>query len=314
MNTDLPLVTVITPTYNRANYLSETIESVLAQDYSNIEYIVLDDGSKDSTKEVMKKYRERVIFESHDNMGETRTVNRGLEMAKGEFICVINSDDPILPSAITKMISALRADPGAVAVYPDWVEIDPLSRPIKEMRLPDYDIFNMLMDFNVAMGPGNIFKRSVLEKYGFREPTRRYTGDLEFWFRLAMHGRLLHVSEILATHRTHPCSASVSEKNSKFSEELLSIVKSLLASDALPKDIQDKRTQILSHAYRESSFYCPNEPAKRLQYSLLSLFYNPKRICQFIVDDTKAVLRFVLPRKIYNTLLAWRQSLKKNNP
>jgi len=312
MGLQIPLVTIITPTYNRASFLDETVNSVLSQDYPNIEYIVLDDGSKDNTKEVMAKYQERVIFESHQNLGETRTVNKGFEMAKGEFICVVNSDDPILPGAITKMISALRADPDALAVYPDWVEIDPQSMPIKEMRLPDYDIFNMLNDFNVAMGPGNIFKRSVLEKYGFRDTNRRYTGDLEFWFRLASRGKLLHFPEVLATHRTHPHSASVSDKSSKMAEELLSIVKPLFSSGLLPKEIQDRQAKILSRAYYESIFYCPNEPARKLKYSMLSFFYDPFRVLKNMLP-TKAFLRIILPERTYNALRAWRQSLRKTD-
>jgi glycosyltransferase involved in cell wall biosynthesis len=326
METPFPLVTIITPTYNRASFLDETVKSVLSQDYPNIEYLILDDGSKDNTKEVMKKYQERVVFRSHDNIGETRTVNKGFGLAKGEFICVVNSDDPILPGAITKLVSALRADPEALAVYPDWVEIDPRSMPIREMRLPDYDIFNMLNDFNVATGPGNIFKRSALEKYGFRDTNRRYTGDLEFWFRLASHGKLLHVPEVLATHRTHPDSASVSEKSSKLSEELLSIVKSLFASGALPREIQDRRSKILSRAYYVSVFYCSNEPVRKLKYSVLSFFYDPfrvigsilliilRRIYAFVIRVTKAFLHIILPEKTYNALREWRQSMRKTNP
>ncbi len=318
MDANLPLVTVITPTYNRAEYLPETIESVLLQDYPNIEYIVLDDGSKDNTLEVIKKYSDKIIIEAHANIGETETVNKGFRMAKGEFICVVNSDDPLLPSAITKMVSMFLAEPDALAVYPDWVEIDPLSKPIKEMRLPDYDIINMITDFNVAMGPGNIFRRSVLEKYGFRDTKRRYTGDLEFWFRLASHGNLLHVPEILATHRTHPHSASVSDKSSKMAEELLSIVKSLLASGKLSKEIQDKQNQILSYAYQVSTSYCKNEPIQKLKYALLSFLYNPLIIKPHIISGFEFIfvasfLRVILPEKCYSALRAWWRGLTKKN-
>ena len=82
---DHSLVTVITPTYNRADYLPETIESVLSQDYPNIEYIVLDDGSNDNTLEILKKYRDKIIVEAHANVGEAGTVNKGFKMAKGEL-------------------------------------------------------------------------------------------------------------------------------------------------------------------------------------------------------------------------------------
>src|SRR5213080_4739493 len=82
-NTEFPLVSVITPSYNRADYLPETIESVLSQDYPNFEYIVLDDGSTDNTCEVLERYSHQLKWETHPNMGETLTVNKGLKMARG---------------------------------------------------------------------------------------------------------------------------------------------------------------------------------------------------------------------------------------
>src|SRR6476620_5979365 len=79
-----PLVTFITPTYNAAHFLPETIDSILVQTYPNIEYIVLDDGSTDNTVEILKSYGDRIMWESHPNMGETRTINKGYSMAKGD--------------------------------------------------------------------------------------------------------------------------------------------------------------------------------------------------------------------------------------
>ena len=79
-----PLVSFITATYNTAPYLRETIDSILAQTYPNIEYIVLDDGSTDDTLNILKSYGDRIQWESHPNMGETRTVNKGFDMAKGD--------------------------------------------------------------------------------------------------------------------------------------------------------------------------------------------------------------------------------------
>ena len=101
---NLPLVSIVTPTYNQAEYLAETIESVLAQDYPNIEYIVLDDGSTDSTPEVLNRYSGRVRWERHDNMGQARTLNKGWAMSRGEFIGYLSSDDLLLPDAISKLV------------------------------------------------------------------------------------------------------------------------------------------------------------------------------------------------------------------
>src|SRR5882762_9777707 len=113
MKKKLPLVTIITPTYNRADLLMETIESVLSQDYPNIEYIVLDDGSTDGTEEKVKgqrsKFKSDKVFRfySQENKGETKTVNRGFSLASGEIICVVSSDDPLLPGAVSAAVSFL---------------------------------------------------------------------------------------------------------------------------------------------------------------------------------------------------------------
>lgn len=102
------LVTIITPTYNRASYLDETIKSVLRQNYSKIDYIVIDDGSTDNTQDVLAKYLDKITCVHQSNIGETRTVNKGIAMAKGEIICIVNSDDPLLPGAIEKAVKTLK--------------------------------------------------------------------------------------------------------------------------------------------------------------------------------------------------------------
>ena len=170
MKDPFPLVTIVTPAYNRASFLDETIQSVLSQNYPKIEYIVLDDGSNDHTRQVLEKYTGRIIWESHPNMGETATVNKGFGMARGEIICVVNSDDPLLPGAVSEAVKLMQARPDVLAAYSDWNEIGPNSELIKQMRLPEYNISNMLATFNVAMGPGTFFRRKVLDQVGMRDP------------------------------------------------------------------------------------------------------------------------------------------------
>jgi len=89
MNDASPLVSIITPAYNQASYLDETIQGVLGQDYLRLEYIVLDDSSTDNTREVLEKYAGRIVWETHLNMGEARTVNKGWSMAQGEIMAVV---------------------------------------------------------------------------------------------------------------------------------------------------------------------------------------------------------------------------------
>jgi glycosyltransferase involved in cell wall biosynthesis len=278
MKSQSPLVTIITPAYNRASFLDETVESVLSQDYPNVEYIVIDDGSQDNTREVMEKYQGRLYFESHVNMGETRTVNKGFQMAKGEIICVVNSDDPLRPGAIRIGVQALLDNPNALAAYPDWDEIDPNSAFIKCVELPDYDIENMLIGFNVAMGPGVFIRRSAIAQYGDRDTQFKYVGDLEFWFRLALHGKLAHIKQPLATHRVHPEAASVTDQGARMAGELVAMVHKVYSFENVPPHIKRIRRKVLGNAHYVATFYCGNNESARRRHLMLHYLYAPKNM------------------------------------
>ncbi|NGY80944.1 glycosyltransferase [Bacillus megaterium] len=115
-----PLVTVITPSYNQAPFIRETIESVLTQDYSNLEYIVIDGGSNDGTLEILKGYNNidsRFNFVSEPDKGQSEAINKGLKMAKGQIIGWLNSDDTYHPHAIRRAVKALVENPEWGMVY-----------------------------------------------------------------------------------------------------------------------------------------------------------------------------------------------------
>ena len=237
------LVTIITPTYNRAPFLVETIESVLSQDYPEIEYLILDDGSTDATETVLAPYRSRpgVRIERHANMGETLTVNKGFAMARGDIVCVVNSDDPIMPGAVREAVSYMRKHPEVLAAYPDWIEIGPRSEELKRMRLPNYDLQTILGQFNIALGPGTFIRREAFDLIGYRDPTLRYTGDLDFWLRLARHAPLGHIAELLATHRTHTGAASHFGRGAIMANEIVRLVREAYGSGQLPSSLNRLR-------------------------------------------------------------------------
>jgi glycosyltransferase involved in cell wall biosynthesis len=270
------LVTVITPTYNRAGYLDETIRSILNQDYPNLEYIVLDDGSKDNTIEILKKYGDRIIWDTHPNMGETMTVNKGLYMAHGDIIGIVNSDDPLLPEAISKAVTVLEKNPDALFVYPDWNEIGPDSELIKPVCLPDYDLFNMLTGFNVAIGPGTFFRRWAIEKLGVRDVQFKYAGDLDFWFRLALYGKFLHIPEILATHRVHPNAASVTDQGKRMSDEVVKMMHKIFSYPNFPPELKPIQNQVYSRVHHSATLYCGSDTLAFLRHMALSFWFSPR--------------------------------------
>ena len=266
MTSELPLVTIITPAYNRAAYLKEVIDSVLDQEYPRVEHIVLDDGSKDNTVEVLKQYGAKIRWESHPNMGETRTVNKGFRMASGDIICVVNSDDPLLPGAVRTVVQAFQESPEALVVYTDWLEIGPQSQVIRRYKLPHYDIHNMLLDFDVAMGPGTFFRRRAFDLIGLRDETVLYTGDLDYWFRLALHGPFVHIPRALATHRVHPDAASSTCKGPRMADELVRLAIKICAEPSLPPELRIEQTEILANAHLVAINYCGDDQEASLAH------------------------------------------------
>ena len=204
----LPLVSVITPAYNRAVYLEETIMSVLSQDYPNLEYLVLDDGSTDNTRDVAAKYVGRIIFSSHPNMGETRTVNKGFAMATGSIIGVVNSDDPLLPGAVAQIVDTMIKEPEVIVAYPDWDMIDAEGYRFGHRQTFEYDYVNMVRWFHCVPGPGAFFRHSLMKELGGRDEQFRYVADFDFWLRAGLIGPFKRVPKTLATFRSHSDSTS----------------------------------------------------------------------------------------------------------
>lgn len=269
-------VSIITPTYNQSEFIEETINSVLSQDYPDIEYIVLDDGSNDSTNQILMPYIARLKYIRHENMGESKTVNAGYHQCSGEIVGVINADDPLFThDAVSHIVECFQNNSTALAVYPDWVSIDEVGNVINHIVLPQYTIANMMEDFNVALGPGIFIKSNALKMLGYRNESLKYTGDLDLSFRLALVGNLVHISAFLATHRVHSNSTSSIAQGALMAEEVTRLALVNLDSSILPPLILRKKRWILANAYFTASFYCGIKKSLQLQYICKSLFFDP---------------------------------------
>jgi glycosyltransferase involved in cell wall biosynthesis len=145
-------VTIVTPAYNRAGFLGETIESVLAQDYPRIDHLVVDDGSTDGTPELLEHYRllhpDRFRWVRHENMGQPKSINRGFSLAKGDALLILNSDDTLLEGAISRLVAAMDDNPKAVAVFPDYRVIDENGATVVDLRTPTFSYAEMIRTQN----------------------------------------------------------------------------------------------------------------------------------------------------------------------
>src|SRR5690348_14154892 len=125
-----PLVTVVTPPFNQGRFIRETIESVLSQDYPNLEYLVIDGGSTDETQEVLKAYGSRLCWVAEKDEGQADAVNKGLRKAKGEIFGWLNSDDTYLPGTISKIVQFFQAFPRVALVYGQAKYVDAEGRVV----------------------------------------------------------------------------------------------------------------------------------------------------------------------------------------
>jgi glycosyltransferase involved in cell wall biosynthesis len=207
------VVSIITPTYNQADFLRDTLESVLTQDYPHIEYLVLDDGSTDTTPQILAEYSGRVKWESQPNMGQTPTINKGWEQLSGDIITWLNSDDTFMPGALSTAVAYLEEHPEVGIVFGDSLftaaDGSPLerSRPLGEFSYADF-VANC---HNPIPQPSAFIRRSVMEDVGLLDPSYYYFMDWDFWLRAGLNHKIAYFPELLSTYRLHEASKTVAQ-------------------------------------------------------------------------------------------------------
>jgi glycosyltransferase involved in cell wall biosynthesis len=210
---DYPLVSIVTPTYNQSAFLRETIESVLAQDYPHIEHIVIDDGSTDDTPRVLAEYTGRVDWERHANMGQTPTINKGWQRSRGQIVTWLNSDDTLLPGAVSRAVEYLRARPEVGIVFGDTLFTEEDGTPTERSKPRgefDYERFVVECENPIAQ-PSAFIRRTVVDDAGLLDPHYYYFMDWDFWLRAGVRSRIEYTPELFSTYRLHAESKTVAQ-------------------------------------------------------------------------------------------------------
>lgn len=250
----LPLISIVTPTYNQSKYLEETIQSVLLQDYPNIEYIVLNDGSTDNTEEILKKYDGKIIWESHQNIGQTPTINKGWRLSNGQIIAYINSDDTyVVPGAVSKGVEFLLANLDIAMVYGDAYEIDEVGRIVKYHSAPKCDFTTLVKEWARTLSwqivqPSTFIRREILDEVGYLDPSIYYAMDLDYWLRIGIKHKIAHLSEPLSCYRLHSESKTMST-HARNAPDFITIFNKFFDRTDLPKDLRALRRRVRSSAY-----------------------------------------------------------------
>lgn len=239
MNTkELPLVTVITPAYNQAIFLRDTIESVLSQDYPNIELFVLNDGSTDDTEKILKEYTGRIRWETHANMGQTPTINKGWSLTNGEIITWLNSDDTFLPGAVKAGVEYLLGHPETGIVFADSLFTKADGSPLHTTApAPGFTHLEFVKKCeNPISQPSAFIRREIVDKVGNLDPHYYYFMDWDFWLRAGLYFKIDYTPGVWSTYRLHADSKTVSQSK-RAAPELEYMYNKFFSRTDLPPEI-----------------------------------------------------------------------------
>jgi glycosyltransferase involved in cell wall biosynthesis len=212
-----PLVSIVTASLNSGRFLEATIQSVLAQDYPNIEYLVMDGGSTDETLEILKRYEGRLGWVSQKDRGTADAVNQGFERTHGEIFAYLNADDLLEPGAVSAAVAALELSPDSDGVYGDAWWIDESGARIAKYPVRDFHPRQFESDCFICQ-PASFLRRETFRKLGGLDPELKLTFDYEFWMRLSRVYRLRRIPVTLASSRMHAANKSLGSKKAVFEE------------------------------------------------------------------------------------------------
>jgi glycosyltransferase involved in cell wall biosynthesis len=264
-----PLVSVIMPTYNCAPYLAEAIDSVLLQAGVNIEVIVVDDGSTDSTKEVVEKYRHRITYISQVlRRGPSAARNVGIQYASGEWIAFQDADDIWDPEKLSMQLDALRGYPDAGLVFADALvfrgrEVVQNSLSSEHLKTwcgrnatqaPDIyygHVYSKLLLRNCICTISVVLPRKVLDEVGMFDATLKIGEDYDLWLRIARNHPVVYIDRTFCKYRLRDngLSGSLQVRFSRWLQAHTAVREKHRSSYLIPGQYRDALTEVLGENY-----------------------------------------------------------------
>lgn len=302
-----PLVSVVIPVYNGSNYLAEAIDSALAQTYSNIEVIVVNDGSNDNgaTEKVALSYGDKIRYFKKENGGISSALNTGIQEMKGEYFSWLSHDDIYTTTKIEKQVSLLQNPEDIVLCSGKLMDADkkpiPYNPKTIEGRLNGLELFDAFLHEYTLNGLGFLVPKTVFEKVGLFDETMQYLQDLDLWLRIMMqdftfvcHKDLLVVSRVHKNQTTNLKSDLFDVDREKLIKKHIDLLKTVAKQKEVP--------------YLERYYYLVVKGNNKAGVIAVN-----QRLKELNIDKTKLVLRSLpyhiiskakqMKRTVYNGIL-----------
>jgi glycosyltransferase involved in cell wall biosynthesis len=300
-----PLVSVVIPTYNCAEFICEALDSVLAQTYPRLEIIVVDDGSTDDTRKRVQMYGDRIHYIRKENGGISSARNTGIKMATGEFIALLDADDLWHPQKLERQMLILQDNVSFLAsgtAVENFVnEPSSLASSFSaETRFSVLSMRDLVFGDSIGSGSGTVLHRKCFDALGLFDESLRGAEDLDFWLRLAMHFELIKVLEALTYIRVRATSLSCDQPLMLHNHR--NVLQKAFASNPVLQAHWSWRRILESRMYKTSAwqFYVAGERVAALKFLSKSILCwplplpnlsGPKR--RFL--RLKMLVRFCLP-------------------
>jgi len=207
----MPLVSIITPSFNQAKYIEKTIQSVLGQDYPRIEYIIVDGGSTDQSVELIQKYAGRLAWwVSEQDQGQTDAINKGFNRATGDILAWINSDDTYNPRAVGQAVKYLIENPEVGLVYADCNFIDEEDQIIGKFNAAQTDLRRLREGYVHIPQQTMFFRAKYWKELGPLDSSFYFAMDYDLWTRIAAHAPFKYLAgKTWANFRLHTSGKTV---------------------------------------------------------------------------------------------------------
>ena len=202
----MPCVSVVIPSYNSARFVTVAVQSVLEQTISDLEVVVVDDGSTDDTRGVLKRYGPPFRYVLIPNGGVSMALNRGIAETSGKYVAFLDADDVWLPQKLDRQLAALRDSAGAEVCYTAYTLVDEERRPLGVHRPPGPEglLEKLLFQSNVVGPPSTVLvERALLDRVGGFDPNLSQCADWDEWIRLERQATFVCVDEPLIEYRQH---------------------------------------------------------------------------------------------------------------
>lgn len=252
------LITIVTPSFNQAAYLEQTIQSVIHQpglgELFDLEYIIIDGNSTDGSQEIIQRYQSHLAWwVSEKDRGQAEAINKGLRRAKGQIVAWLNSDDLYLPGAVAEAVRVFARDPSLGMIFGDALAIDEQGGIIHRWSFGNWGLREFLR-FRIICQPAVFLRRSIFEEVGYLDESYHYMLDHQLWIRVAAHSRVQHISSVWAAARQHSQAKNVLLAT-RFSEEIQRLYEWALTQPYLAPKIAADQWKVLGGMYRLRARY-----------------------------------------------------------